>query len=154
MSCASRRSAATAPAEWAYSDRRTRRTAGFAPTGDVLLITRQGLDYFTELFGGEFPFAKLDQVFVPDTMGAMENVGCIICTESLLFRSKVTDTRYETRATVILHEMAHQWFGDLVTMKWWEDGPAGRTRCGWCSVASCSRTRRQDPSCPSGSTSS
>ncbi len=88
---------------------------------DVLLITRQGLDYFTSLFAGPYPFAKLDQVFVPDNVGAMENVGCIITSESLLFRSKVTDTMYEVRAEVILHEMAHQWFGDLVTMKWWED---------------------------------
>jgi aminopeptidase N len=93
----------------------------YLDAGDVVLVTRQGLDYFTDLFGGEFPFAKLDQVFVPDSMGSMENVGCIITTESLLFRSKVTDTMYEMRATVILHEMAHQWFGDLVTMKWWED---------------------------------
>ncbi len=95
--------------------------AEYLDAGDVLLTTRQGLDYFTELFGGEFPFAKLDQVFVPDNVGAMENVGCIITTESLLFRSKVTDTMYETRAMITLHEMAHQWFGDLVTMKWWED---------------------------------
>jgi aminopeptidase N len=90
-------------------------------TDDILLITRQGLDYFTGLFAGEYPFDKFDQVFVPDNPGAMENVGCVILTESLLFRSKVTDTMYEVRAMVILHEMAHQWFGDLVTMKWWED---------------------------------
>ncbi|MGH3302932.1 MAG: aminopeptidase N, partial [Streptosporangiaceae bacterium] len=95
--------------------------APYLEADDVLLTTRQGLDYFTELFAGEFPFAKLDQVFVPDNVGAMENVGCIITSESLLFRSKVTDTMYEVRAEVILHEMAHQWFGDLVTMKWWED---------------------------------
>jgi len=88
---------------------------------DILLITRQGLDYFTGLFAGEYPFDKFDQVFVPDNGGAMENVGCVILTESLLFRSKVTDAMYELRAMVILHEMAHQWFGDLVTMKWWED---------------------------------
>jgi aminopeptidase N len=88
---------------------------------DVLRITRQGLDYFTGLFGTAYPFAKYDQVFVPDNAGAMENVGCVIVTESLLFRSKVTDTRRELRAMVILHEMAHQWFGDLVTMRWWED---------------------------------
>ena len=88
---------------------------------DILLITRQGLDFFTGLFGGDYPFDKFDQVFVPDNGGAMENVGCVILTESLLFRSKVTDTFYEMRAMVILHEMAHQWFGDLVTMRWWED---------------------------------
>ena len=58
---------------------------------------------------------------MPDQCGAMENVGCVILTESLLFRSKVTDTMYELRAVIILHEMAHQWFGDLVTMRWWED---------------------------------
>jgi aminopeptidase N len=95
--------------------------APYLEADDVLLITRQGLDYFTELFAGPFPFDKLDQVFVPDNVGAMENVGCIITSESLLFRSKVTDTMYEIRAMVVLHEMAHQWFGDLVTMKWWED---------------------------------
>jgi len=93
----------------------------YLDAGDVLLITRQGLDYFTGLFAGEYPFDKYDQVFVPDNPGAMENVGCVILTESLLFRSKVTDAMYELRAMVILHEMAHQWFGDLVTMKWWED---------------------------------
>ena len=93
----------------------------FLDTADILLVTRQGLDYFTGLFGGDYPFDKYDQVFVPDNAGAMENVGCVILTESLLFRSKVTDALYETRAMIILHEMAHQWFGDLVTMKWWDD---------------------------------
>ena len=93
----------------------------FLEADDVFGITKQGLDYFTGLFGGNYPFAKFDQVFVPDNAGAMENVGCVIITESLLFRSKVTDTMYEVRAMVIVHEMAHQWFGDLVTMKWWDD---------------------------------
>jgi aminopeptidase N len=88
---------------------------------EILGVTRQGLDYFTGLFGMDYPFAKYDQVFVPDHAGAMENVGCIIITESLLFRSTVTDTMRQQRAMVILHEMAHQWFGDLVTMKWWGD---------------------------------
>jgi aminopeptidase N len=88
---------------------------------DVLGLTRQGLDYFTGLFGIDYPFSKYDQVFVPDNAGAMENVGCVVISESLLFRSAVTDTMRELRAMVILHEMAHQWFGDLVTMKWWED---------------------------------
>jgi aminopeptidase N len=95
--------------------------AAYLDPADVLQVTRQGLDYFTGLFVGDYPFDKFDQVFVPDNAGAMENVGCVILTESLLFRSKVTDTMYEVRAMVILHEMAHQWFGDLVTMRWWED---------------------------------
>jgi aminopeptidase N len=93
----------------------------YLESDDILGITRQGLDYYTGLFGTRYPFAKYDQVFVPDNAGAMENVGCVIITESLLFRSRVTDTRRELRAMVILHEMAHQWFGDLVTMRWWED---------------------------------
>jgi aminopeptidase N len=95
--------------------------ADFLPAGDLLETTKAGLDYFTALFGADYPFDKFDQVFVPDSAGAMENVGCVIITESFLFRSKVTDTMHELRAMVILHEMAHQWFGDLVTMKWWED---------------------------------
>jgi aminopeptidase N len=93
----------------------------YLDAAEVLGLTRQGLDYFTGLFGVDYPFAKYDQVFIPDNAGAMENVGCVTITESLLFRSKVTDTMRELRAMVILHEMAHQWFGDLVTMKWWGD---------------------------------
>jgi hypothetical protein len=81
----------------------------YLDAAEVLGLTRQGLDYFTGLFGMEYPFAKYDQVFVPDHLGAMENAGCVIISESLLFRSKVTDTMRELRATVILHEMAHQW---------------------------------------------
>ena len=89
---------------------------------DILLITRQGLDFFTSLFQGDYPFAKYDQVFVPEySSGATENVGCVIITDGLLFRSRVTGALHEQRATVILHEMAHMWFGDLVTMKWWDD---------------------------------
>jgi aminopeptidase N len=88
---------------------------------DMFTITRQGLDYFTGLFGGPYPFAKYDQVFVADSGGAMENVGCVTITELLMFRSKVTEAMYEMRAMVVLHEMAHMWFGDLVTMKWWDD---------------------------------
>jgi aminopeptidase N len=94
---------------------------GYLETEELLGITRHGLDYFTVLFGTAYPFAKFDQVFVPDNAGAMENAGCVIITEQLLFRSRVTDTIRELRAYVILHEMAHQWFGDLVTMRWWED---------------------------------
>ncbi len=94
---------------------------GYLETEELLGITRQGLDYFTSLFKTAYPFAKFDQVFVPDNAGGMENAGCVIITERLLFRSKVTDANRELRAYVILHEMVHQWFGDLVTMRWWED---------------------------------
>jgi aminopeptidase N len=96
--------------------------APFLEARDILEITRQGFDYFTALFDRDYPFVKYDQVFVPEfSAGAMENVGCVTFSERVLFRSKVTDMMYELRATVILHEMAHQWFGDLVTMKWWDD---------------------------------
>ncbi len=96
--------------------------AEFLEPDDILTITRQGLDYYTSLFGTDYPFAKYDQAFVPEfSAGAMENVGCVTFSERMLFRSKVTDMMYELRATVILHEMAHMWFGDLVTMKWWDD---------------------------------
>ncbi|WP_034264228.1 aminopeptidase N [Actinospica robiniae] len=89
---------------------------------DMFLITGQGLDYFTTLFDCDFPYPKYGQIFVPEfRAGAMENPGLVTFTERLLFRSKVTDALYETRAVVILHEMAHMWFGDYVTMKWWGD---------------------------------
>jgi aminopeptidase N len=90
--------------------------------GDVFTVTKQGFDFYELLFGTGYPFAKYDQVFVPEFAGgAMENVACVTISEQFLFRSKVTDLMYETRAMVILHEMAHMWFGDLVTMKWWDD---------------------------------
>jgi aminopeptidase N len=89
---------------------------------DVFAVTKQGFDFYERLFGIGYPFAKYDQVFVPEFAGgAMENVACVTISEQFLFRSKVTDLMYETRAMVILHEMAHMWFGDLVTMKWWGD---------------------------------
>jgi aminopeptidase N len=96
--------------------------AGYLETADILLITGQGLDYYTALFGSDYPFAKYDQVFVPGySAGATENAGCVIISDELLFRSRPTSTQYELRAEVILHEMAHMWFGDLVTMRWWGD---------------------------------
>jgi aminopeptidase N len=109
---------------------------------DVFTITREGLDYYTELFGTPYPFAKYDQVYVPDSLGAMENPGCVTITESLIFRSKVTEALYETRAMVILHEMAHMWFGDLVTMKWWDDlwlNESFAELCGFQSAAEATR---------------
>ncbi len=85
-------------------------------------VTKQGFDWFHTNFGTRYPFGKYDQVFVPEfNAGAMENAGCVTITEAYVFRSKVTDNAYERRAETILHEMAHMWFGDLVTMRWWDD---------------------------------
>lgn len=84
--------------------------------------TRQGFEFFETTFGVPYPFTKYDQLFVPEyNMGAMENAGCVTFTESYVFRSKVTDAVRERRVVTILHELAHMWFGDLVTMKWWND---------------------------------
>ena len=85
-------------------------------------VTKRGLDFFHSAFAYPYPFGKYDQAFVPEyNLGAMENPGCVTFTEDYVFRSKVTDAQYEGRANTILHEMAHMWFGDLVTMKWWDD---------------------------------
>jgi aminopeptidase N len=89
---------------------------------EILEITRQGFGYFEDAFGHPYPFDKYDQLFVPEfSAGAMENPGCVTFSETYVFRSKVTDTIRERRGETILHEMAHMWFGDLVTMRWWDD---------------------------------
>jgi aminopeptidase N len=85
-------------------------------------VTRQGFDFFHRVFGVRYPFGKYDQCFVPEfNAGAMENAGCVTFLEDYVFRSRVTDAVVERRAETILHEMAHMWFGDLVTMRWWDD---------------------------------
>ncbi|MGC0421575.1 aminopeptidase N [Embleya sp. AB8] len=96
--------------------------APFLDADAILEVTRQGFDYFLKQFDFPYPFGKYDQLFVPEyNAGAMENAGCVTILEDYVFRSKVTDTSYETRAETILHELAHMWFGDLVTMQWWDD---------------------------------
>ncbi|MGK5637759.1 aminopeptidase N [Streptomyces sp. URMC 126] len=98
---------------------------GLAPHFDadeILTVTKQGLDFFHEHFDFPYPFGKYDQAFVPEyNIGAMENPGCVTFREEFVYRGKVTRAAYERRANVILHEMAHMWFGDLVTMEWWDD---------------------------------
>jgi aminopeptidase N len=91
-------------------------------TDVILEVTKQGFDAFHELFDTRYPWPKYDQVFCPEfNMGAMENAGCVTFTEDYVFRSRTTDAAYERRAITVLHEMAHMWFGDLVTMGWWDD---------------------------------
>ncbi|KWV30779.1 aminopeptidase N [Micromonospora rifamycinica] len=93
-----------------------------ADLDEILTVTRQCLDRFHQLFAERYPFTKYDQAFVPElNAGAMENPGLVTIRDDAVFRSAVTDTQREQRATTIAHEMAHMWFGDLVTMRWWDD---------------------------------
>jgi aminopeptidase N len=89
---------------------------------EIFEVTRQGFDFYHGAFGIKYPFGKYDQLFVPEFKeGAMENAGAVTFLEDYVFRSRVTDFSREARGGTILHEMAHMWFGDLVTMRWWDD---------------------------------
>ncbi|TWP37668.1 aminopeptidase N [Leekyejoonella antrihumi] len=84
--------------------------------------TKRGFAYFEEQFDQPYPFSKYDQIFTPEyNMGAMENAGAVTITETYIFRAKVSEALIERRALTILHELAHMWFGNLVTMTWWDD---------------------------------
>src|SRR5664280_586020 len=88
----------------------------------IFTETKQGFDFYHRVFDYRYPFGKYDQLFVPEfNAGAMENAAAVTFLEDYVFRSKVTRASYERRAETILHEMAHMWFGDLVTMRWWDD---------------------------------
>ncbi|MGX1590241.1 aminopeptidase N [Glutamicibacter sp. NPDC055491] len=89
---------------------------------NIVTVTRQGFEFYEKNFGTPYPFEKYDQLFVPEfNAGAMENAGAVTFLEEYIFRSRPTGAMIERRAITILHELAHMWFGDLVTMKWWND---------------------------------
>lgn len=89
---------------------------------ELFRLTKNGLDFFNELFDYPYPWGKYDQAFVPEyNLGAMENPGLVTFTEKYVFTSRATDAQYQARANTLMHEMAHMWFGDLVTMTWWDD---------------------------------
>ncbi|GAA3887294.1 aminopeptidase N [Saccharothrix violaceirubra] len=97
--------------------------------------TKQGFGFYHKAFGVTYPFGKYDQCFVPEfNAGAMENAGCVTFLEDYVFRSRVTRYLYERRAETVLHEMAHMWFGDLVTMRWWDDLWLNESFATWASV--------------------
>ena len=99
-----------------------RSLAEYLDAAELNDITRAGFAWFERTFDCDYPFAKYDQLFVPEfNAGAMENAGAVTITEVYVLRSKVPEALIERRALTVLHELAHMWFGDLVTMRWWDD---------------------------------
>ena len=100
----------------------------------LFALTRRGFSVFEKAFGRPYPFAHYAQVFVPEfNAGAMENAGCVTIRDEYLYRSRMTNASYEARDNTILHEMAHMWFGDLVTMRWWDDLWLNESFAEWAS---------------------
>jgi aminopeptidase N len=110
--------------------------ASYLDPDEIFEVTRQGFDFFHLAFGVRYPFPKYDQLFVPEyKAGAMENAGAVTFLDDYVFRSRVTDAYRESRAETILHEMAHMWFGDLVTMRWWDDLWLNESFATWAGTA-------------------
>ncbi len=109
--------------------------AQYLDSDRILTETKQGFDFFHQAFEVRYPFGKYDQLFVPEfNAGAMENAGAVTIREEYVFRSRVTRFLHERRCETILHEMAHMWFGDLVTMRWWDDLWLNESFATWASV--------------------
>ncbi|TQM58582.1 aminopeptidase N [Humibacillus xanthopallidus] len=102
---------------------------------NIFDCTKRGFAFFEKEFDQPYPFEKYDQIFTPEyNMGAMENAGAVTFTEVYVFRSKVSEAKVERRALTILHELAHMWFGNLVTMKWWDDLWLNESFAEWAST--------------------
>ncbi|WP_330472837.1 aminopeptidase N [Terrabacter sp. C0L_2] len=102
---------------------------------NIFDCTKKGFAFFEEEFDQPYPFEKYDQIFTPEyNMGAMENAGAVTFVEVYVFRSKVSEAKIERRALTILHELAHMWFGNLVTMKWWDDLWLNESFAEWAST--------------------
>jgi aminopeptidase N len=117
--------------------------ARYLDPDEIFEVTKQGFDFFHSAFGVRYPLRKYDQLFVPEyKSGAMENFGAVTFHEDYIFRSRVTDSRRERRADTILHEMAHMWFGDLVTMRWWDDLWLNESFAEWAAISAQSEATR------------